>query len=246
MSMRGRSREVNIFNMSLLDILCGALRAFCFLMLTLFPDHIRAKQLEQQMAEMKDSADDPERVEEAERKQQEAEDRAREAEKRAEEAEKKAERAKDRQSLVYLSVTWRDDVDVDIWALMPDGKWVLPKKDVVPKDRLYGETFDHKKGPAREQVWQVDVAGYEKPLRFRLFAKWQAGTKSPTGPVFVNGYIAARAPLQGESNSMVVDDLGIAAIMKPGDRIELGSVSFKGNDYTITRGPSSDPPEQGR
>jgi hypothetical protein len=35
--MKSRNREVNIFNMSLLDILCGALGAFCFMMLVLFP-----------------------------------------------------------------------------------------------------------------------------------------------------------------------------------------------------------------
>jgi hypothetical protein len=35
--MKARHREVNIFNMSLLDILCGALGAFCFMMLVLFP-----------------------------------------------------------------------------------------------------------------------------------------------------------------------------------------------------------------
>jgi hypothetical protein len=35
--MRRRSREVNIFNMSLLDILCGALGAFCFMMIALLP-----------------------------------------------------------------------------------------------------------------------------------------------------------------------------------------------------------------
>lgn len=35
--MKPRNREVNIFNMSLLDILCGALGAFCFMMLVLFP-----------------------------------------------------------------------------------------------------------------------------------------------------------------------------------------------------------------
>jgi hypothetical protein len=35
--MRARRREINIFNMSLLDILCGALGAFCFMMLVLFP-----------------------------------------------------------------------------------------------------------------------------------------------------------------------------------------------------------------
>jgi hypothetical protein len=35
--MKSRNREVNIFNMSLLDVLCGALGAFCFISLTLFP-----------------------------------------------------------------------------------------------------------------------------------------------------------------------------------------------------------------
>src|SRR5689334_17700689 len=35
--MRARAREVQIFNMSLIDILCGALGAFCFMMLVLLP-----------------------------------------------------------------------------------------------------------------------------------------------------------------------------------------------------------------
>ncbi len=41
--MKARSREVNIFNMSLLDILCGALGAFCFMMLVLFPYYSQDK-----------------------------------------------------------------------------------------------------------------------------------------------------------------------------------------------------------
>lgn len=35
--MRARRREINIFNMSLIDILCGALGAFCFMMLVALP-----------------------------------------------------------------------------------------------------------------------------------------------------------------------------------------------------------------
>jgi hypothetical protein len=38
--MRARPREVNIFNMSLLDILCGALGAFCFMMLVALPYYV--------------------------------------------------------------------------------------------------------------------------------------------------------------------------------------------------------------
>ncbi len=61
--MKPRNKEVNIFNMSLLDILCGALGAFCFLMLVLFqywkpdaPNVSKAKensaQLEKQVEEL--------------------------------------------------------------------------------------------------------------------------------------------------------------------------------------------------
>lgn len=41
--MKARNREINIFNMSLLDILCGALGTFCFLMLVLFPFYSQDK-----------------------------------------------------------------------------------------------------------------------------------------------------------------------------------------------------------
>jgi hypothetical protein len=61
--MKPKNKEVNIFNMSLLDILCGALGAFCFMMLVLFqywkpegPDVKKAKvdtaQLEQKLSDL--------------------------------------------------------------------------------------------------------------------------------------------------------------------------------------------------
>lgn len=54
--MKPRNREVNIFNMSLLDILCGALGAFCFMMLVLFPywrpGGADRKRVEQDAAQM--------------------------------------------------------------------------------------------------------------------------------------------------------------------------------------------------
>jgi hypothetical protein len=45
--MKARNREINIFNMSLLDILCGALGTFCFLMLVLFPYYSIGKNAKQ-------------------------------------------------------------------------------------------------------------------------------------------------------------------------------------------------------
>jgi len=44
--MLAGKREVNIFNMSLMDILCGALGAFCFMTIALFPHYGRPKAAE--------------------------------------------------------------------------------------------------------------------------------------------------------------------------------------------------------
>ena len=59
--MARRNREVNIFNMSLLDILCGALGAFCFMMLASMqgmekykPDNPSAQQREKELKEQLD------------------------------------------------------------------------------------------------------------------------------------------------------------------------------------------------
>ena len=43
--MKPRNREVSIFNMSVLDLLTGALGAFCFLTLALFPYYYKAQNV---------------------------------------------------------------------------------------------------------------------------------------------------------------------------------------------------------
>jgi hypothetical protein len=42
--VKPRKREVNIFNMSVLDLLTGALGAFCFLTLALFPSYFKTQK----------------------------------------------------------------------------------------------------------------------------------------------------------------------------------------------------------
>src|SRR5256714_10528468 len=76
--MRARPREVNIFNMSLLDILCGALGAFCFMMLVALPyyvvgspDRARSQQRTQEMLKdiekLRERMSDPAQAEELRR-----------------------------------------------------------------------------------------------------------------------------------------------------------------------------------
>jgi hypothetical protein len=137
--MKRRNREVNIFNMSLLDILCGTLGAFCFLMLALLPDHLKAKQLQEQVDRMSTPGGAN-----AEARAKKAEQDAEEARRRAEEAEQKAKKARAQQSLAYFQVLWDGPQDVDLWVKMPDKKWVVPKKAALPKEQLYAEIGDVK------------------------------------------------------------------------------------------------------
>src|SRR5690349_19686167 len=63
--MRRRNREINIFNMSLLDILCGALGAFCFMMLVLLPYYKppgKETDLHQQEVKTQDLLDELEKL----------------------------------------------------------------------------------------------------------------------------------------------------------------------------------------
>src|SRR3954447_13071578 len=73
--MRARPREVNIFNMSLLDILCGALGAFCFMMLVALPYYVvgkvdraksqqRTEELMKDVEKLRERMSDPAQAEE--------------------------------------------------------------------------------------------------------------------------------------------------------------------------------------
>jgi len=71
--MKSRNREVNIFNMSLLDILCGALGTFAFMMIMLFPYYSIGKNAAKQAPEVPPGVD-PQTFEEAKARIQQLED----------------------------------------------------------------------------------------------------------------------------------------------------------------------------
>jgi hypothetical protein len=226
--MKSRNREVNIFNMSLLDILCGTLGAFCFLMLALLPDHIK-EQLQEQIARMST----PE-GKDAEARAKQAEEEAREAKQRAEEAEEKARKARAQQSLAYFQVAWNGPQDIDLWLKMPDKKWVLAKKALVPKEQFYAEVGDITKGPAREQAWLTDIA-YSGDV-YELHAKLQSANGSE-GRVQVTGYIAVRVATGETTNNMTMYDLP-AEFQREGELVMLGTLTFPSStQYKVTVGP---------
>lgn len=233
--MKSRNREVNIFNMSLLDILCGTLGAFCFLMLALLPDHIKAKQLQEQIARMGTSEG-----KDAEARARQAEEEARQAKRRAEEAEEKARKARAQQSLAYFQVAWNGPQDIDLWLKMPDKKWVVPKKAQVPKDKFFAEVGDVTKGPAKEQAWLTDIA-YPGDV-YELHAKLQSAGGS-AGRVQITGYIAVRIATGQTTNAMTMYDLP-GELQREGEFVMLGTLTFPSStQYKVTIGPPQPPPQ---
>jgi hypothetical protein len=239
--MRRPNREVNIFNMSLLDILCGALGAFCFMMLSLFPDHAKVKNLQARLEAAEHSSGGGNAAARAHL----AEQQAQEARRQLQEAQKQLQDAKAEQSLVWFRVAWSTGQDIDAWIETPSGKVCSSKPEQVPQNRRYNPVCkfdDQTKGPAFEGTWFDNVA-YEGAT-YRLFARLQ-NRNGVLGPASVHGYLIARAP--GDKASvqiMGMKDLGEVALPSEHVLVELGWVQFRnpGLDFNAGAKPGGDNP----
>jgi uncharacterized membrane protein len=230
--MKSRNKEVNIFNMSLLDILCGALGAFCFMMLSLFPDHAKVKELQAQVEQMENQTGNGN----ARQQIEQAREQARRAQQEAQQAREERDRARADQTLAFFMIAWdgRSTADVDLWLQTPNGKYLAPKKADVPPDKFADTIPDKTKGGGPEQVWFTNAAAPGSV--YRLFARLKA-LNSDQLPVRVNGYIAARLRLNDEHSYMSVRDLDLVPLSKEGDFLELGSLEFTSDDFVIGKGP---------
>lgn len=213
--MKSRNKEVNIFNMSLLDILCGALGAFCFMMLSLFPDHAKVKDLQAQVNDLQKNSSSSN------------------VQQRLEEAERQRDQAKAEQTLAYFRLSWEPSADLDVWIMAANGHFWAPKKDQVPPDKLISATTDVTKGPGSEITWFSDVA-YPGAV-YRMFVKLQALNGAPL-PIPAHGYIVARVRINGEHSAMGLSDLGVVQLTKVGDFVEVGRIEFKSDDFDVYSG----------
>ncbi|MEQ1907930.1 MAG: hypothetical protein ABMA15_03860 [Vicinamibacterales bacterium] len=254
--MKKQNREVNIFNMSLLDILCGALGAFCFMMLALFPSYIKAKN-----ATESGSGDVEQRAESAEQQARDAQQQARDAQQQAQEAQQQAQQARAEQSLAYFNLHWSTLDDVDLGVKTSDGTYITVKKAADPSKKESGTVRDVQKGPAIESVWFADVARPNAIFEMygELAARAAPGAPDSGPPSFpfpnqspsaatvvVDPYVVGRSFDKDGDAMMGLFPLNSVVLTTPRQRVLLGRLVFdaQGQDFTV-EGPQAPPPTPG-
>lgn len=158
--MRARNREINIFNMSLLDILTGMLGAFLFLMVGLVPYYAKVMNSSVLSAEEKKKFDELKKLldkglkgplspEEAEQLRNEME-RVQAANDRLQNEKQQVQseldatktkldatedergfRASHNERFSIISEWVNPDVDIDVYVMAPDGRVYSPKKEKI-------------------------------------------------------------------------------------------------------------------
>jgi|GEM_PF-1717724 len=209
--MKARNREINIFNMSLLDILCGALGVFCFMTLVLFPywrptganaeDLEKNKQaIEQELKDLKkklgESVDGKQllqQVEQLERRLQQQQGDLNRAKQELAASDKKLEKLEMRNPMV-TAVRWTGPQDIDVF-LEPvnfgySGGRKTARMDPLKKQpkNFSGEgRADYQSGPASD-IWLTRdaVAGGEQKVYYKLIS-----ANGSAVPASIGGYFLA-------------------------------------------------------
>lgn len=170
--MKRRNREVNIFSVSLLDILCGALGAFCFFTIVLMPYYkpqsADAKDLQEKQNQMQQEVDalrrelanSPdaqrllERLRDLERRIQETQGELNRKTQELQQVEQENRRLRVRNPVV-VTMRWEAEVDADLYVRgVPLSGEVRAEPLDANKTQFYSVPGDMQifveRGPARE------------------------------------------------------------------------------------------------
>ena len=181
--MRPRSREINIFNLSMLDVICGSLGTFILLMIILLPyykkDNINYQQEIQQIRRQLDASQ--QQTHAALARASAAENQAHTALDRAQDAEHRAARAEQMLTKTFLVVYIRwstPNQDVDLHVVDPSGAEFFYQKKTFP-GRTGELSEDSQVGPGNE-VWEIkDAPSGRYEIYANLFAR-RGNTANPT------------------------------------------------------------------
>jgi cell division protein FtsB len=163
--MRRRNREITIFNLSMLDVICGALGAFLFLVAILVPYYrkdlaAQIRRLQETVAELRQEVDETrEELETAERRVEELEERLAKT------------------FLVVLMKWTTDRQDVDLHVVDPTGAEFYFQRRTNP-GRPGELTEDDLAGPGNE-IWSVPEA---PPGEYRIYYNLYSRSGNPGNP----------------------------------------------------------------
>ena len=232
--MKRRNREVNIFSVSLMDILCGALGAFCFMTIVLLPyyspEAAGAKELKQKQAAMQAELEKLrgalgstpggqqalQQLQELERRIQNLQGDLNRKSKELEDAEKKA-RALQARNPVVVILRWETKANLDLYVRTVDlsGKRSAPAMDPAkfqyhpyPGDAQLGS----ESGPSVEVMLSRDAP---QGWAFDVYYKWRAGD-SASGSTDARGFFM---------NEGKLIPLPAAALAGPGSGVYAGRLT---------------------
>lgn len=142
--MKPRNREINIFNLSMMDVISGALGALLIIVIILYPYY--KKDL------IKENQELQEKLEAAETARQQAEQREQETQKALENCQEKMAK-----TFLVILIKWKTNLhDVDLHVIDPSGAEFYYEKKIIP-GRPGELSEDDTSGPGNE-VWEIREA----------------------------------------------------------------------------------------
>jgi hypothetical protein len=245
--LKTKSREVNIFNMSLLDILCGALGAFCFMMLVLFPywkpagmeaaDRAQdAEQLEREIQDLRkalseansaDAAGLQKRVNGLQQSINKLQGQLNKATQDLQQKDQQLAQFEMRNPVVLATQSWQANQDLDLYV-----EWDYAKeKQPYPKADPNKKQWEYYAGEARvdcksacAEMWLIrDVPAGRS---FTLFYKYLTSTGNPAPPAYTAYYLHDGA----------FKRLPVAKLQRPGTMMRAGVFKMSG-DYRLSFEP---------
>jgi len=205
--MKPRNREINIFNLSMLDVISGAMAAFLIIMVILMPYYKKQSidyqtiidQLQQTIASLRLELEEVQQrtreLQETRIRAQAAMEQAQAAREQARQARAEAERQRRRaedlaqqlaKTFLVLYVRWGTRDDVDLHVVDPSGAEFWFQKKTVP-GRPGELSEDNTNGPGNE-VWEIRDA---PPGDYKVYVKLYA-VKDSRKPVVVKGRLFHR------------------------------------------------------
>ena len=159
--MKPRNREINIFNLSMLDVICGSLGAFVIIMIILMPYY------------KKENIDYQHEIERLRRQAETSDQRASQAEQRAQRAEMMLAK-----TFLVVYIRWNTRYhDVDLHVIDPAGaEFYFQKKTIADRQGELSE--DNQIGPGNE-IWEIKDA---PPGQYQLYANLYSRHGNPENP----------------------------------------------------------------